>query len=272
MASFDPSKPLDPTTLQNVLLVREGHLAIVSVNRPTKLNALDDATIAELHAVFLALAADSATGAIVLTGAGEKSFVAGADIGVLAKQGVLDGKQNALRGQALTLAIENCGKPVIAAINGFAFGGGLELALACDLRFASKTAKMGLPEVSLGILPGYGGTQRLPRLCGTGTALQMILTGDPVTADEALRIGLVNGVCEPAELLGTCKAVAAKIVSRGPEALALAKQAVRRGVHMSMHDGLALEADLFGIASSTAEMKEGMAAFLEKRKASWVRA
>ena len=238
--------------LQNVLLAREGFLAIVSVNRPTKLNALDDRTIAELDAVFAGLASDDSVGAIVLTGAGEKSFVAGADIGVLSKQGVLDGKQNALAGQALTLRIENCRKPVIAAINGFAFGGGLEMALACDLRFAAKSAKMGLPEVSLGIIPGYGGTQRLPRL-------------------EALRIGLVNGVFEPADLLAECKKVANKIVSRGPQAVSLAKEAVRRGVPMTMQDGLALEADLFGIISSTAEMKEGMAAFLEKRKPSWLR-
>jgi len=263
---------LDLTVLQNVLLVREGWLAIVSVNRPSKLNALDDQTIAELDAVFAALGSDAGVGAIVLTGAGEKAFVAGADIGVLSRQGVLDGKQNALRGQALTTRIENCSKPVIAAINGFAFGGGLELALACDLRFASKTAKMGLPEVSLGIIPGYGGTQRLPRLCGTGVALQMILTGDPVTADDALRLGLVNGVFEPAELLAGCKAIAHKIVSRGAVAVSLAKEAVRRGIHLPLADGLALEADLFGIASSTAEMKEGMAAFLEKRKPGWLRA
>ena len=221
--------------LQNVLVAREGHLALVSVNRPTKLNALDDRTIAELDAVFASLAADDTVGAIVLTGAGEKSFVAGADIGVLAKQGVLDGKQNALAGQALTLRIENCKKPVLAAINGFAFGGGLELALACDVRFAAKSAKMGLPEVSLGIIPGYGGTQRLPRLCGTGVALQLILTGDPVTADEALRIGLVNGVFEPADLLAETKKVALKMVSRGPQALALAKEAVRRGMNQPLH-------------------------------------
>jgi len=257
--------------LANVKLTRDGWLATVTIDRPAKLNALDDQTIAELDAVFAELDGDATVGAVILTGGGEKSFVAGADIGVLAKQGVLDGKQNALRGQALTLRIETSRKPVIAAINGFAFGGGLEMALACDLRFASKTAKMGLPEVSLGIIPGYGGTQRLPRLVGSGVALQMILTGDPVTADEALRIGLVNGVCEPAELLTTCKAIATKIVSRGPEALALAKHAMRRGIHLSMHDGLALEADLFGIASSTPEMKEGMAAFLEKRKPSWLR-
>ncbi len=185
---------------------------------------------------------------------------------------MLDGKDNAVRGQALTLCIEGCSKPVIAAINGFALGGGLELALACDLRFAAKTAKLGLPEVSLGIIPGYGGTQRLPRLCGTGTAMQLILTGEPVSADEALRVGLVNGVFEPGELLAGCKSIANKIVSRGPQALALAKQAVRRGAHLPLADALQLESDLFGIASSTAEMKEGMAAFLEKRKPSWLRA
>ncbi|HEX5050387.1 MAG TPA: enoyl-CoA hydratase-related protein [Planctomycetota bacterium] len=260
------------SALQNVLTERDGFLALVSVNRPQKLNALDDQTINELDTAFEVLGADDTLGAIVLTGAGEKAFVAGADIGVLSRQGVLDGKQNARRGQALTLRIENCCKPVIAAINGYAFGGGLELALACDLRFCASTARMGLPEVSLGIIPGYGGTQRLPRLCGAGVALQLILTGEPVTADEALRIGLVNGVFEAKELIASCKAVAQKIVSRGPQALALAKQAVRRGVHMPLADGLAVEADLFGIASSTAEMKEGMAAFLEKRKPSWLRA
>ena len=262
----------DPNTLQNVQLVREGHLAIVTVNRPAKLNALDGQTIAELDAVFAALDADDGVGAVILTGAGEKAFVAGADISVLSKQGVLDGTQNARAGQLMMLRIETLRKPVIAAVNGFALGGGLELALACDVRIASKTAKLGLPEVSLGIIPGYGGTQRLPRLCGTGVALQLILTGDPVTADEAMRTGLVNGVFEPGELLAQVKAIALKMVSRGPLALALAKQAVRRGVHLSMQDGLALEADLFGAISSTAEMKEGMAAFLEKRKPSWLRA
>ncbi|MBL9078841.1 MAG: enoyl-CoA hydratase/isomerase family protein [Planctomycetes bacterium] len=265
MATFDPK------ALQNVQLEREGFLAVVRVNRPTKLNALDDQTIAELDCLFAALDADDAVGAVILTGAGDKAFVAGADIGVLARQGVLDGKENARRGQALTLRIEQSRKPVLAAINGYAFGGGLELALACDVRFASKAARLGLPEVSLGIIPGYGGTQRLPRLVGPGRALQMILTGDPLTADEAERIGLVNAVFEPGELLEKCKAIALRMVSRGPQAVALAKQAVRRGAHLSLADGLALEADLFGIVSSTAEMKEGMAAFLEKRKPSWLR-
>ena len=257
--------------MQNVMVEREGHLALVYVNRPSKLNALDDLTIAELSAAMAALDDDDAVGAIIVTGAGEKAFVAGADIQVLAKQGVLDGKENARRGQALTLRMENCRKPVIAAINGFALGGGLELALACDVRFASDNAKVGLPEVSLGIIPGYGGTQRLPRLVGSGVALQMILQGDPIDAQEALRIGLVNGVFEQAALLDEVKKLASRMVSRGPQALALAKQAVRRGAHMSLQDGLDLEADLFGIISSTDEMKEGMAAFLEKRKPSWLR-
>ena len=258
--------------LQNVRIERDGHLAIVTVDRPSKLNALDDQTIAELDRAFAALDGDAAVGAVIVTGAGEKAFVAGADIAVLAKQGVLDGRANARRGQALTLRIENSTKPVLAAINGYALGGGLELALACDLRFAATTAKLGLPEVSLGIIPGYGGTQRLPRLVGSGPALQLILTGDPIAADDALRIGLVNGVFEPAELLGKVKDVARRIVSRGPIAVGLAKQAVRRGAAMPLAEGLDLEADLFGVVSSTAEMKEGMAAFLEKRKPSWLRA
>lgn len=257
--------------MENVLLERDGHLAIVTVNRPTKLNALDGATIGELAAAFHSLSHDKEVGAIILTGAGEKAFVAGADISVLAKQGVLDGKENARTGQALTHLMESVPQPILAAINGFALGGGLELALACDLRFASQNAKLGLPEVSLGIIPGYGGTQRLPRLVGSGVALQMILTGDQITADEALRIGLINAVFAPTELLTGVKAIASKIVSRGPTAVALAKQAVRRGAALPMADALQLEADLFGIISSTAEMKEGMQAFLEKRKPSWLR-
>jgi enoyl-CoA hydratase len=261
----------DPTKLENVQVAKDGHVAVVTVNRPSRLNALDNTTIAELDCVFAGLDADATVGAVILTGAGEKAFVAGADITMLAKQGVVDGTQNALHGQAMMSRIENLSKPVIAAVNGFALGGGLELALACDVRICSSNAKLGLPEVSLGITPGYGGTQRLPRLCGTGTALMMILTGDPLTADEALRVGLVNEVSEPAKLLERCKEVARRMVSRGPTALAMAKQAVRRGAHLSMADGLRLEADLFGMISSTAEMKEGMTAFLEKRKPSWLR-
>ncbi|MEC8652083.1 MAG: enoyl-CoA hydratase-related protein [Planctomycetota bacterium] len=256
---------------EGVTVERDGHLAIVTVDRPSKLNALDNQTIQQLDGVIADLEQDDDVGAIILTGAGEKAFVAGADISMLAQQGVTDGKSNSQLGQAMMLRIERCDKPVLAAINGFALGGGLELALACDVRFASENAKVGLPEVSLGITPGYGGTQRLPRLVGSGVALQMILQGDPIDAQEALRVGLVNGVFSQADLMGEVKKVASRMVSRGPQALALAKQAVRRGAHMSMQDGLDLEADLFGIISSTDEMKEGMAAFLEKRKPSWLR-
>ena len=255
----------------NVLVERDGHLAVVTVNRPQKLNALDGGTIAELDRVFVELDGDDAVGAVIVTGSGEKAFVAGADIAELSRQGVLDGKQNARHGQALTNRIEGSSKPVLAAVNGFALGGGLELALACDVRFASDNARLGLPEVSLGIIPGYGGTQRLPRLVGSGNALQLILQGDPIDAAEALRIGLVNGVFPQAELLDRVKEIARRMISRGPQALALAKQAVRRGAGLSLADGLELEADLFGIISSTDEMKEGMAAFLAKRKPSWLR-
>jgi enoyl-CoA hydratase len=257
--------------MSNLLVERSGWIAVITVNRPQKLNALDAQTIDELEAAFRELSADEKVGAIVLTGAGEKAFIAGADIAMLGRQGVLDGTANARRGQALTLAMESVQKPVLAAINGFCLGGGLELALACDVRFAAATAKLGLPEVSLGIIPGYGGTQRLPRLIGQGPALQMILTGDPIPAEEALRLGLVNGVFPQAELLASVKAVAMRMISRGPQALALARQAVRRGAGVSLEEGLCIEADLFGLISSTSEMKEGMAAFLEKRKPSWLR-
>ena len=182
----------EPAGMRNVQVERDGHLAVVTVNRPSKLNALDDLTIGELGCAFAGLEVDDGVGAIIVTGAGEKAFVAGADISVLAKQGVLDGKENARRGQALTLRMEQCSKPVLAAINGFALGGGLELALACDVRFASDNAKVGLPEVSLGIIPGYGGTQRLPRLVGPSRALDMVMSGRTVAADEALAVGLVN--------------------------------------------------------------------------------
>lgn len=257
---------------QNLLLERDGAVLVLTVHRPSKLNALDNATIREITAAVQQAERDSEVGAIVITGAGEKAFVAGADIGMLSQQGVLDGTANSQLGQAMTLCIENCSKPVLAAVNGYALGGGLELALACDVRFCATTAKLGLPEVSLGIIPGYGGTQRLPRLLGTGAALQMMLTGDPIGADEALRLGLVNGIHPPEELVSKVKEVARRMISRGPTALALLKAAVRRGAHLPLAEGLALEADLFGMISSTAEMKEGMQAFLEKRKPSWLRA
>lgn len=259
------------TSEANVLLERDGPIATVTVNRPKRLNALNNQTINELADAFRACSADDDVGVIILTGAGEKAFIAGADIAMLAKQGVLDGKANSRLGQSLTELIEDSPKPVIAAINGYCLGGGLEMALACDLRYASSNASLGLPEVSLGIIPGYGGTQRLPRLIGMGRALQLILTGDPVDAGTAERLGLVNGVFEPQDLLPSVKKVAARIVGRGPLAVGFAKQAARRGAHMSLAQGLALEADLFGMISSTEEMKEGMLAFLEKREPRWKR-
>jgi enoyl-CoA hydratase len=255
-----------------VRVERDRGLARLVVDRPEKLNALDGATIAALQREVASLSADPETGVVIVTGAGEKAFVAGADVAELAEQGVLDGTANARAGQALTLAIEASPKPFLAAIHGYALGGGLELALACDLRFAATTGKLGLPEVSLGIIPGYGGTQRLPRLIGVGPALKLILTGDPVGAEEALRLGLVDGVFAPGELLSGVEQVARRILSRGPQALALAKQAVRRGFHLPLEDGLRLEADLFGAISSTDEMREGLRAFLGKRKPSWLRA
>jgi enoyl-CoA hydratase len=257
--------------VSNVLVERDGFVARVTVNPPHKLNALDHDTIAALHRAIDELSADDGVGAIIVTGAGEKAFVAGADIGGLVGQGVIGGKRNAQHGQALTRAIETSPKPVLAAINGFALGGGLELALACDMRFAADTAKLGLPEVSLGIIPGYGGTQRLPRLVGLGDALRLILTGDHVPADEALRIGLVQAVFPAAELLDRVGEIARRIVSRGAHAVALAKQAARRGAQLPLAEGLELEADLFGAISSTDEMEEGLQAFLEKRKPSWLR-
>ena len=258
-------------SFENIAVELAGPIAVVTVDRPNKLNALDNETISELCASIEQCDADSRVGVIVLTGAGEKAFVAGADISMLAEQGVVDGRENSRHGQRLTTLLEESPKPVIAAINGYALGGGLELALACDLRYASTNARLGLPEVSLGILPGYGGTQRLQRVVGMGNALQIILSGDPVTAEEAHRIGLVNGVFEPDELRDEVMKRARRIVSRGPMALALAKQAVRRGADIPLAEGLQLEADLFGMISSTEEMKEGTQAFLEKRDPSWKR-
>ena len=254
---------------ENIRLERDGAVATLTIDRPKKLNALDNATIGELRCAVAEVTADESVGAVIVTGAGEKAFVAGADISGLVEQGVVDGKANAEHGQGLTLEMERSPKPFLAAVNGFALGGGLELALACDMRFASTNAKLGLPEVSLGIIPGYGGTQRLPRLIGMGPALQLIMTGDPVDAAEAHRLGLVNGVFEQDALLAEVGKIAKRIVSRGPTALAWAKEAARRGAQMSLEAGLALEADMFGMISSTEQMREGMKAFLEKRKPEW---
>jgi len=254
-------------TYQTLLLeIRDG-IAIVTVNRPDKLNALNDLVVSELHQAANQLKADPAVRGVILTGAGPKAFVAGADIGDLAKQGVIDGRQRALMGQQMLYALERMGKPVLAAVNGFALGGGCELAMACHIRIASENARFGQPEVNLGITPGYGGTQRLPRIVGKGNALYMLLTGEHVGAADALRMGLVSRVVAPDQLMIEAEKLMKGIVAKGPVALALTIEAVDRGIETTLEEGLRIEADAFGLVASTADMKEGLTAFLEKRAA-----
>jgi len=250
---------------ESILFDVRDHVAFVTINRPDKLNALNDRVVDELSDAAGRIAAEEDIRGAILTGAGPKAFAAGADIGELAGQGPLDGKARALKGQAMLRRLERCGKPVIAAINGFALGGGCELALACHLRIASEQAKLGQPEVKLGIAPGYGGTQRLPRLVGRGAALSLILTGDTIDAQQALRIGLVNQVVPAAELLAAAERLLRGILKNGPLAVRLALEAVDRGLDMTLDEGLLLEANLFGLLASTRDMKEGLTAFLEKR-------
>jgi enoyl-CoA hydratase len=251
----------------NLRVEKAERIATVTINRPDKLNALNDDLVAGLAAVLRTLATDDDSRAIILTGAGEKAFVAGADIGELAQMTSLSGVQSSRAGQDAFRLIETMRKPVLAAVNGFALGGGLELALACHIRIASDQAKLGLPEVKLGIIPGYGGTVRLPRLVGRGRALEMILTGEMIDAQEAFRIGLVNRVVPAADLLAATRALAAKMVANGPLALALAIEAVDHAYNSTTEDALRLESNLFGLLASTSDMREGMAAFLEKRRA-----
>lgn len=250
-----------------VLLAEQEGIAVVTINRPEKLNALNEEVIARLVAVFEGCRDSASVRAVVLTGAGEKAFVAGADISVLSSLDPRGAKETAQRGQRLTLLMESIGKPVIAAINGYAFGGGLELAMACTIRLAAEGAKMGQPEVKLGLLAGYGGTQRLPRLVGRGRALELLLTGETIDAAEAHRIGLVNRVVKREALLDEAKALAKKILAAGPVAVRLTLDAVARGLDVPLAEGLEIEADLFGQIASTSDMKEGTAAFLEKRPA-----
>ena len=252
---------------KNLQITRDGAVATVTVNRPQVLNALNAATIQELDEMFSELERDAEVRVVVLTGAGEKSFVAGADITELAAQTPASGRELALRGQAVFERIETLGKPVIAAVNGFALGGGCELALACTLRLAADTARFGQPEVNLGILPGYAGTQRLPRLVGKGVALEILLTGRMVKSDEALRIGLVNRVVPAADLMAEAKTLADELATKPPASLRFILDAVHRGLDMPFREASGLEATLFGLVASTDDMREGTAAFLEKRAA-----
>jgi enoyl-CoA hydratase len=256
-------------SFDNLLLERDGAIAVITVNRPPVLNALNTPTIDELRRAILELKHDASVRVVIITGAGEKSFVAGADINELAVQSPAQGKEHALRGQHVFDLIENMGKPVIAAINGYALGGGCELAMACTLRIAGENAKLGQPEINLGIVPGYGGTQRLARLVGKGAALDLLLTGRQVTAAEALQIGLVNRVVPQADLLSTAKTLAAELASKAPVAVQYIIEAVNKGLEVSFDKGQFLEATLFGLVASTDDMREGTKAFLEKRKATF---
>jgi len=251
----------------NLLVDRDGAVAILTVNRPTVLNALNAPTLDELRRAVLDLKRDDSARAVILTGAGEKSFVAGADINELAVQSPTGGREHALTGQHVFDLIENLGKPVIAAINGYALGGGCELAMACTLRLAANTARIGQPEINLGLLPGYAGTQRLPRLVGAGRALEIMLTGAPITADEAYRIGLVNRVVPAADLMSEARKLAAQLAKNAPIAMRYIISAVTKGLEMPLAQACQYEATLFGLVASTEDMREGTAAFLEKRKA-----
>lgn len=252
---------------ENLLYEKRDRIAWLTFNRPKVLNALNRKTMEELDAILSDAAADESVRVLILTGSGEKSFVAGADIGELAVQTPVTGRETSLFGQSVLHRLETMGKPSIAAINGFALGGGCELALACTIRLASKTARIGQPEVKLGILPGYGGSQRLPRLCGKGMAHELCLTGEMISADEALRIGLVNHTYEPAELIPAAEALARKIIANGPLAVKFTMQAIEQGTEMPQEQGLFLEAALFGVCAATEDMREGTRAFLEKRAA-----
>lgn len=250
---------------QTLLLDRDGAVALVTVNRPAVLNALNAQTVDELRRAFLELRHEAAIRAVILTGAGEKAFVAGADIGELARLDATTAHDLARRGQHVLDLVEHLGKPVIAAVNGFALGGGCELAMACTFRLAADTARLGQPEINLGLIPGYAGTQRLTRLVGRDRALDLVLTGRHVTAAEALAMGLVTRVVPAASLLDEARTLAMTLASKPPVAVRYALEAVQRGGEMPFADGCALEATLFGLAAATEDMREGTRAFLEKR-------
>lgn len=255
--------------LENVRTENRDGILIVTIDRPKVLNALNAQTVEEIGRIFEEARDDAAVKAVILTGGGEKAFVAGADINELATKSPISGKETSERGQAVLSRIEKFPKIVIAAINGFALGGGCEIALACHIRIASDKAQIGLPEVTLGIIPGYGGTQRMARLIGKARALEMICTGDRIPAAEAERIGLVNRVVPADTLLESAEEMARKIMSRGPVAVGAAIEAVNHGTEMTFEEGQFLEATLFGLLCASEDMKEGMNAFLEKRAANF---
>src|SRR6202453_4997793 len=257
------------TSFENITYEVKGSIAYITMNRPKVMNALNRKTVEELNTAFHAAKEDVTVKGIILTGAGEKAFIAGADIAELS---TIDGEKAgefSEKGQETLFFIETLGKPVIAAVNGFALGGGCETAMACTIRIATENAKFGQPEVKLGIIPGYGGTQRLPRLVGKGLAMQMVLAGEMITAQEAHRIVLVNEVTAAAQLIPRAEAIAEKIIANAPLAVQYAMEAVNKGMEMTLSEGLYLEAVLFGVACATEDKKEGTAAFLEKRAAAF---
>jgi enoyl-CoA hydratase len=253
--------------LENLQYELADGIATITVNRPKVLNALNGETLAELDGLLAGIPGDDAVRVLILTGAGEKAFVAGADIKELSELSPLEASRHATMGQSIFSRLEGLGKPSIAAINGFALGGGLELAMSCTLRIAADTARMGLPEITLGLIPGFAGTQRLPRLVGQGRALEMVLTGGMVKADRAEAIGLVNEVVPAAGLLDRARELAGHLAGFSAATLKLAEETVRRGSEMAFDDALAFEAAQFGVAFATEDSREGMGAFLDKRKA-----
>jgi enoyl-CoA hydratase len=261
------SSPVTALTLKNVLYEKKGAIAYVTLNRPKVLNALNQQTWEDLRAAFEDAQDDAEVRGVILTGAGDKAFIAGADISELANVTAVEAQNSSSYGQAVLNLIEDLGKPVVAAVNGFALGGGCETAMACTIRVASENAKFGQPEVKLGVIPGGGGTQRLPRLVGKGRALQLILSGEMIGAQEAYSIGLVNEVVPAADLITRAEAILKQIFANAPIAVKFALEAVNKGLETSLAEGLSLEAALFGLCAGTEDKKEGTQAFLQKRAA-----